>query len=177
MASNTSYTQTFAGVSGSGDYRLALAPVPTQAFATAQVFNGFVIGAVVNVGGSGYVTPPAVTIIANVGSNATAVASINNIGVVTNITIMNAGMGYIRPVTIQIAPPNVTALLPTVSPALEIDSSILAPYDNYQLQFKQYISATWEDLSGGLFSPTNTANSQYLMITNGIGFFRLQHVP
>jgi hypothetical protein len=175
-AGNNSYTQAVSGVVDSGDYRLVQTPVPAQASAIPQVINGFVVRAILISGGSGYVTPPTVTIIANVGSNATAVAGINR-GVVTNVSIINAGMGYANPVTIQIAPPPITALSPTVSPALEIDSSVLAPYDNYQIQFKPDIGAAWGNLSGGLFSPTNAANSQYISITNNIGFFRLQYVP
>ena len=92
-ATNALYTQMVAGVVGSGDYRLALNPVPAQAFATPQVVNGFVVGATVTAGGSGYVTTPAVNIYGDAGSNATAVASISG-GVVTNITIADAGIGY-----------------------------------------------------------------------------------
>jgi hypothetical protein len=50
---NALYTQMVAGVADSGYYRLALNPVPAQAFATAQVVNGFVVGAVVTSRGSG----------------------------------------------------------------------------------------------------------------------------
>jgi hypothetical protein len=175
-AGSNIYTQVVSGGADSGEYRLEQTPAPAQALATPQVINGFVVRAFLISGGSGYVTPPTVTIIANVGSNATAVAGINR-GAVTNVSIINAGMGYVNPVTIQIAPPPVTALSPTVSPALEIDSSVLAPYDNYQIQFKPDIGAVWGNLSGGLFSPTNAANSQYIYFTNNIGFFRLQYVP
>ncbi len=59
MASNTGYTKWSRARMGSGNYRLAVSPVPGQAFATAQLFNGFVVGATVTSGGSGYVTSPA----------------------------------------------------------------------------------------------------------------------
>src|ERR1035441_1788497 len=55
-ASNSLRTQMVGGVASSGGYRLALTPVPTQAFATAQVVNGFVVGVTLTSGGSGYVT-------------------------------------------------------------------------------------------------------------------------
>ena len=62
-ATSALYTQMVAGVWNSGDFRLALNPVPSQAFATAQVDNGFVVRATVTSGGSGYVTSPAVSIV------------------------------------------------------------------------------------------------------------------
>jgi len=178
IASNSVYLKVVSGVSESGNYRLASAPVPAQARANPQVVNGFVVGATVTAGGSGYVTPPAVTFIGkgNVGSNATAVASVSG-GKVTGITITSAGIGYASPVTIQIDPPPVPALSPTVAPGVELDSSSLAPYDNYQYQFTPDMGAAWTDWSGGLFSPTGATNSQYIFITNGSGFFRLRYVP
>jgi len=175
-ATNALYTQMFAGVVGSGDYRLALNPVPAQAFATPQLVNGFVVGATVTAGGSGYFTTPAVNINGDVGSNATAVASING-GAVTGITITSAGIGYTNMVTVQIDPPPAASLSPTVQPVMRLDSASLAPYDNYQIQFKPDIGGAWANWNGGLFSPTDVINSQYIFITNGIGFFRLQYVP
>jgi hypothetical protein len=175
-AANASYTQIVPGVAGSDDYRLAFSPVPAQAFATPQVFNGFVVGATVTAGGSGYVATPAVNIIGDVGSNATAVASING-GAVTGITITSAGIGYTNLVTVQIDPPPATALSPVVLPMMRLDSANLAPYDNYQIQFKPDITGTWANWNGGLFSPTGATNSQYLFITNGAGYFRLQYTP
>jgi hypothetical protein len=106
----------------------------------------------------------------------TAVASISG-GVVTNITITSAGIGYTNTPTVQIDPPPAAAVSPTVQPVMRVDSASLAPYDNYQIQFKPDIEAAWQNWSGGLFSPTDVTNSQYLFITNGIGFFRLQYVP
>jgi hypothetical protein len=176
-AINTLYTQMVEGVAGSGDYRLALNPVPTQAFATAQVVNGFVVGATVTSGGSGYVTSPAVTIVGGGGTNATAISHISG-GVVTNIAITDAGIGYTNTPTIRIAQPPAAAVSPTtVLAVMRVDSANLAPYDNYQVQYKSDLGGTWGNWNGGLFSPTDVTNSQYLFITNGIGFFRLQYVP
>ena len=175
-ATNSHYTEMVAGVWGSGDFRLALNPVPAQAFATPQVVNGFVVGATVIVGGSGYVTSPAVNIYGDVGSNATAVASVSG-GVVTNISITDAGIGYTNFVEVRIAPPPAAAVFPTVQPVMRLDSANLAPYDNYQIQFTPAIGGMWGNWNGGFFSPTAVTNSQFLFVTNGTGFFRLLYEP
>ncbi|HZL78069.1 MAG TPA: LamG domain-containing protein [Candidatus Limnocylindrales bacterium] len=175
-ATNAHYTQMVAGVWGSGDFRLALNPVPAQAFATAQVVNGFVVGATVTSGGSGYVTSPAVNIVGKGGTNATAVSHISG-GAVTSISITSAGIGYTNTPTVQIAQPPAAAVSPAVLPVMRVDSASLAPYDNYQIQFTPAIGETWGNWNGGLFSPTDVTNSQFIFITNGTSFFRLQYVP
>ena len=174
-AAEVTYTEMVAGVADSGDYRLALNPVPAQAFATPQVVNGFVVGATVT-SGSGYVTSPAVTIIGGGGTNATAVSHISG-GVVTSLSITSAGIGYTNTPTIQIAAPPAAAVSPTVLPVMRVDAASLAPYNNYQIQFKPTLGGTWGNWNGGLFTPTGVTNSQYLFITNAAGFFRLQYVP
>ena len=73
------------------------------ATATANTIAGFVIGATITNGGSGYTSPPAVTIIGN-GTGAAATAVLTE-GVVTGITITSAGSGYTGTPTITIAPP------------------------------------------------------------------------
>jgi len=174
-ASNAIYTQMVAGAMGSANYRLALNPVPTQAFATPQMVGGFVVGATVTSGGSGYVTP-AVSIVGGGGTGATAVANVTA-GVVTGIQITGAGIGYTGTPTVEIAPPPAVAVSPTVLPGMRLDSANLAPYDNYQIQYKPDITAGWMNWNGGLFSPTAVTNSQYLFITNNTGYFRLQYMP
>ena len=176
-ATNALFTQMVAGAVSSGDYRLALNPVPAQAFATAAVSYGFVVGATLTSGGSGYVTSPAVTIVGGGGTNATAVAQISG-GVVTNITITSTGTGYTSTPTVEIAQPPAAAVSPTtVLPMMRLDSASLAPYHNYQIQLKPGLGGAWANWNGELFSPTDVTNSQYLFITNGVGFFRLQYVP
>jgi hypothetical protein len=175
-ATNVLYTQMVAGAVSSSDYRLALNPVPAQAFATAEVAYGFVVGAALTSGGSGYLTTPAVTIVGGGGTNATALASISG-GVVTNITVTNPGIGYNNAPTVEIASPPVAALSPSVLPMMRLGSANLAPYGNYQIQFKSGLGAAWGNWTGGSFSPTDVTNSQYLFITNGVGVFRLQYVP
>jgi hypothetical protein len=73
------------------------------ATATANTIVGFVIGATITNGGSGYTSAPAVTITGS-GTGATATATISG-GMVTGITINSAGSGYTGGATITIAPP------------------------------------------------------------------------
>jgi hypothetical protein len=176
-AAEVSYTEMVAGVAGSGDYRLALNPVPAQAFATSIVYYGFVVGATVTSGGSGYVTSPAISIVGGGGTNATAVSHISGDGVVTSITITDAGIGYTNTPTIRITAPPAAAVSPEVQSVMRVDAASLAPYNNYQIQFKPALSGAWGNWNGGLFAPTDVTNSQYLFITNSASFFRLQYVP
>jgi hypothetical protein len=60
---------------------------------------------------------------------------------------------------------------------MRVDSANLAPYYNYQIQFKSDITAPWINWDGGLFSPTDITNSQFIFITNSAGLFRVQYVP
>ena len=100
---------------------LASMPWPVSAtFATPEVAIGFVVGAIVTSGGSGYVTSPAVNIADRGGSNATASAQISG-GVVTNIVITSAGIGYTNRPKVQIAAPPAAAVSPTVPPVMRVD--------------------------------------------------------
>jgi hypothetical protein len=171
-ATNAFYT---VAVPGGGFYRLTLAPAPAQAFATAQLLSGFVIGATVTSPGSGYVGVPAVTIVGGGGSGATAVAQISA-GAVTNIAITATGGGYTSLPTIQIDPPPATALAPAVVPGMQLNSTNLIPYFSYQLQFTPALPAGWASWDGTTFSPTVATNSQSFVITNSAGFFRLQYL-
>jgi hypothetical protein len=173
-ATNSVYTQMLAGYGGI--YRLALSPLPTQAFATALLYNDFVVGATITSGGSGYVTAPAITIVGGNGVGAGGYAAISG-GVVTKISITNAGYGYTTTPTIRIGQPPAAAVLPTVFPVMRLDSADLAPYDNYQIQFMPALGGTWVNWSNGLFVPTAVTNSQFLFITNDTGVFQLQYMP
>jgi hypothetical protein len=175
-ATNAIYTQMVAGAVSSGGYRLALSPVPDQAFATAELNNGSVVGATLTSGGSGYTTTPAVKIVGRGGSNATAVANISG-GVVTNIAITDAGIGYTNTPTVEISQPPAIAVSPTVFPVMRVDFPGMVPSRNYQLQFNPDLGGAWANWNGGLFSSTGGTDSQYLFITNDVGFFRLQLVP
>jgi len=176
-ATNTVLTEMLAGVVQNGAYRIALNPVPSQAFATSEVVNGFVVGVMITSGGSGYVTAPIVSIVGGGGTNATAMSRISESGVVTNITITSAGIGYTNLPTIQISQPPAGALSPLLQPVMRLDSANLAQLYNYQVQFMPSINGKWENWNGGLFTPTAITNSQFTFITNGAGFFRVQYAP
>jgi len=173
--SDSTHTQMVAGAGG-GNYRLVLTPAPSQAFATAQMVNGFVVGAAITSGGSGYVSAPAVAIIGGGGSNATAVAGLSG-GAVVQIAITSAGIGYTNTPTLRIAAPPAASLSPDLIPVIRVDAAGLTPYENYHVQFKPALEAAWENWNGGLFSPTGVTSSQYLYISNNVGFFRLQYAP
>ncbi len=87
------------------DYESTPQPLnPLIATATAQVVNGFIVGATITDTGYGYVENPTVTITGGGGTGAKATATQFN-GVVTSITITNPGIGYTSAPTITIAPP------------------------------------------------------------------------
>ena len=175
-ATNVIYTQMVSDVVASDKYRLALSPVPTQAFASARVVNKFVVSATVTSGGSGYITNPAVVIVGGGGTNATAVAQIFH-GVLTNIVITSAGKGYTNTPRVEIAEPPTAAVLPAVQPVMRLDSGYLEPQSRYRIQFKSDLGGAWADWNGGMFNTTDVTNSQYLFVTNGMGLFRLHQVP
>jgi hypothetical protein len=175
-ATNSFYAQVVPSPIDNGPYRLAVEPVPAQAFAAPDVQYGFVVYAAITNGGSGYTTNPAVNIVGGGGSGATAFSQITN-GAVTNIVITDAGFGYTNTPVIEIAPPPAIAISPIVQPAVRLDSIDLAPYDNYQIQYETSLGAPWADWAGGLFIPTDVTNSQYLTVTNAAAFFRIQHLP
>jgi len=99
---------------GTGQFEFALV-TPTNLNQTATAYStifapgGYGTGQVISItvinGGSGYVTPPAVTIALEASSsNATAYATIAN-GSVTAITVTSGGYGYISYPAVTIAPP------------------------------------------------------------------------
>ena len=175
-AAGSTFTQYVSGAASSNSYCLAATPVPTQAYATAQVFNGFVVGATVTSGGSGYGSNVVVTILSDgAGSNATAIATVSG-GTVTAITITSAGIGYTNTPAIIIAPPQANALWPMVTPMMELDLGSLSPYDNYQLEFTPVAGGAWST-AGIPFTPTSTTNTQYVNVAGNAGFFRVEYVP
>jgi hypothetical protein len=81
----------------------------SPATATAEVVNGFVVGATITYGGCDYASAPAVLIQGGGGTGATAIALVSN-GVVVNIMITDAGIGYTNIPKVFIAsPPYITS--------------------------------------------------------------------
>jgi hypothetical protein len=100
------------------------APPSYTATAAAQVVNGFIVGAILADGGSGYTNSPTVTITGGGGSGAAATATVIN-GVVTSITITDAGSGYTSVPTITIAVPPIPPRRAT-GLALTLNGSVTA---------------------------------------------------
>jgi hypothetical protein len=175
-AASSTFTQYVSGTVGRDDYRLATTPVPGQAYATAQVINGFVVGATVTSGGSGYGSNVVVSIVGGGGNGATATATVSG-GVVIGITITDAGIGYTSTPTIMIAPPSATALWPNeVTQAMRLDLGSLSPYQNYQLEFAPVIGGAWTNL-GIPFTPTSTTDTQCVKVIGNSGYLRVKYVP
>jgi hypothetical protein len=93
---------------GTGQFKFALVNVGTntsvQATGSGIVNFGFLVNIVVNNGGSGYSTPPAITITDGTGTGAAAYTQISG-GAVTNIVVTSAGSGYSASPVITIAAP------------------------------------------------------------------------
>ena len=155
-------------------YRLAITPVPAQAFATGQVVSGVVVGVTVTDGGWGYVTNPAVQLVGD-GSNAVAVSTLVGDSVST-ITVLNGGSGYTNGVDVQIDPPPAVTAFTTITPMIAVNFSHLSPYDGYQLESVQNLRDMWSAL-GGQVLPTVTTNTFYVPSTNSFGFYRVQYLP
>src|SRR6267142_967688 len=90
---------------GQGLFKFALVistNTSSQAYAYAQLTGTFVTSCIVDNGGSGYTTPPAVTFSGGGGSGATATVTG---GSVTAIIVNNAGSGYTNAPDVFIDPP------------------------------------------------------------------------
>jgi len=172
-AASLTFTQSVSGVASADSYRLAATPVPSQAHGTAQVVNGFVVGATVSSGGSGYTSDPVVSVTGGGGTNATAIAVVQA-AVVTGITITSAGIGYTDTPAIVIAAPPATALWPNVTQVMRLDLSGLSPYDSYQLEFSRVVPGTWSSFSPA-FTPTALTNTQSIVVPGEAGFFRVRY--
>jgi hypothetical protein len=146
---------------------------PHEAQATAQVVNGFLVGATITDNGCGYTNVPEVLIQGGGGSGATATATLEN-GFVTGINIINPGSGYTNLPDILIAsPPFVPTLAINVSRVNVIAHVVLG--FNYQIESSTDL-VNWT-AAGSEF----TAQSEYVtneFIVNQTGqYFRIRQVP
>ena len=93
------------GYTGNPTIDIAAPPVPpASAYATAEVVNGFLVGATLVTGGEAYNEPPQVTVTGGGGSGAVAVAQVEG-GRVVAVNIINPGNGYTSTPVITIAAP------------------------------------------------------------------------
>lgn len=128
----------------------------STATATATVISGFLIGATVTSGGSGYTTAPAVTITGN-GSGAAATATVSG-GAVSGITIISAGSGYTGGASITIAPPPAPFLVNYTGGA------ITATYASAPAAGRT-ISATYRYSASGISGALAASAEQWLELT------------
>jgi hypothetical protein len=78
------------------------------AAATTEIANGIIGIITITNGGSGYSSPPLVTISSpGIGTTAIAVSMINSAGIVTSIRVIDAGIGYTFAPTITIGSPDI----------------------------------------------------------------------
>jgi hypothetical protein len=169
-ADAANYTQYIDGTIDGSIYRLMALPLPYGATATPVLAYGFVVAAMVNDGGYGYMSAPAVQIIGGGGSGANCTATVSN-GVVTAINMSNAGFGYSSLPTIQIDPPPVPLLQPSATKAVRLDFSGLTPALAYQVQSTPDLM-DWTNF-GATFTATDYTNSQYLNVDSNSRFLRL----
>jgi hypothetical protein len=144
--------------------------VPPPAMATPSITNGFIVGANLTSGGSGYTLPPSISFSDVNGHGAAAHAQISD-GSVTNIVITSAGFGYSPNTLLNISiPPNFMVVLPT--------ASNLMAGQTYQLELANDLSS-WRPF-GSTMVATNTfwTSPNYWKVsdTNRL-FFRLKMLP
>jgi hypothetical protein len=128
----------------------------SAATATVTVYFGFVVEALVTNGGSGYTSPPAVTITGN-GTGAAATATVSN-GAVSGITITNAGSGYATGATISIAPPPAPFIV-NYSGGVVTATYASAPTAG------QIITATYRYSASGISGALSAGPEQWLELT------------
>ena len=126
------------------------------ATATANTIVGFVIGATITSGGSGYTSAPEVTISGN-GTGAAATATLTD-GVVTGINVTSAGSGYTTGATITIAPPVIPFRVEYSS------GTITATYASAPTAGRT-IAATYRYGTGGIADALGNAGEHWMTIT------------
>ena len=104
LLTSTPYAFTAGEVTSANIARLNPPNTAVQATGTPVVTSGFITSANVVNGGSGYITPPVVTVNDTTGSGAAITANISN-GSVVSFTVQNTGSGHSANATLTVAPP------------------------------------------------------------------------
>jgi hypothetical protein len=95
---------------------------------------------------------------------------------VTNVSVVNTGGGYVNGATVVIAPPPATVVWPyNVTQVMELTLGYLSPYDSYQLEFAPAPGVPRSDL-GSPFTPTSITDTLYVNVAGNAGFFRLKYL-
>ena len=148
-------------VGGIGNTNVAQLNVPNttvQATGSVVVTSGFITGASLISGGSGYTAPPAVTVSDATGSNAVITASVSN-GVVTGLTIANAGINYSASAKLIIAPPPSNAYQTFNSGNI---FNGVNTFDNAGNTFVGFFNGAFGSLFGAALTLTTTCISRQL---------------
>jgi len=146
--------------------------VPHGATATAQVVNGFFVGAAITDGGCGYTNVPLVKIIGS-GTGATATATLNN-GVVTQINITNPGSGYSTNTVVRIASPPFMPWLEMGVSKVKVTMHVIMG-KNYILESSSDL-AVWTQV-GVQFTAEDEVIVQEFDVDATGRYFRIQQVP
>jgi hypothetical protein len=152
---------------------LSLACTPHKATATAQLVNGFLVGAIITDPGCGYTNAPTVLIQGGGGSGATATATVSG-GQIIAINITSAGCCYTNAPRIVIgSPPFVPSVSVSVSKVNVTQNVVLGR--NYVLESSPDL-VTWTAVG-----PQFTAQSETIVTefdaTVANRFFRIRQVP
>jgi hypothetical protein len=145
---------------------------PHKAVATAQVVNGFVVGAMITDGGCGYTNAPLVLI---QGSGTGATATVSN-GIVTAINITSAGTGYgTNP------PPRIVIASPPFEPTVSIYISRIGVAKHVVLGRNYVLESStnfthWFPTGPPFTAVSETVTNEFLVSETG-RFFRLREVP
>ncbi len=146
--------------------------VPHGATATAQVVNGFFVGAAITDGGCGYTNVPLVKIIGS-GTGATATATLNN-GVVTQINITSPGSGYSTNTVVRIASPPFMPWLEMGVSKVKVTMHVIMG-KNYILESSSDL-AVWTQV-GVQFTAEDEVIVQEFDVDATGRYFRIQQVP
>jgi hypothetical protein len=174
-ASNASYAGTagfasiasaIGSVAGTNLAQLNVPNTTVQATGTVTVVSGFIVGANLVSGGSGYGVPPAVSVSDLSGSNTVIVATVSN-GAVATLTVQNAGNNYSANARLIIAQPP--------SNAIQTFSSVnifngINTFTDMANSFVGVFNGTFGGLSGGNLTVSSNINLPTTTTGSGIIF-------
>jgi len=146
---------------------------PHRATATANIVNGFVVGATMTDYGCGYTNPPVVLIQGGGGSNATALAVVSN-GVINHIQITDAGCCYTGMPQIVIGSP---PFVPTVAirfSKVKVTQNVVLGH-NYVLESSTNMT-DWTATGPPFTATSETITDEFDLDMTG-RFFRIRQVP
>ena len=152
------------GVASTNVPQLDVPNTTVQATGTVTVTSGFITGANVTSGGSGYTAAPLVTVSDVSGSNAVITATVSN-GAVVSLAVQNAGNDYSAGATLIIAPPPSDAYQTFNSGNI---FNGINTFSNASNTFVGSFSGTFGSFTGGMLTLTSNLNLPATTATAGI---------